>query len=121
MAVSFVDQVAAFLAVGVNQSGLSAQIGLPAFATLSFTQKYGNGGFQLKSVTLGAPTDFRFQQAFNADMRLSGTRERRSEQPPREVYDLRVGLGAPSWVDAVFTVPAQMVIQPVPGAIQLGG
>jgi hypothetical protein len=121
MAISFVDQVAAFLAVDANQAGFPAQIGLSAFATSSFTQKYGSGGFELNSVTLGAPADFRFQQAFNADMRLSGTRERRSEQPPREAYDLRVGLGAPSWVDAVFTVPAQMAIQPVPGAIQLGG
>jgi len=121
MAVSFVDQVAAFLAVSANQSRFPALVGLPAFATASFTQRYGSGGFQLNAVTLGAPADFRFQQAFNADMRLYGTRERRSEQPPREAYDLRVSLGAPSWVDAVFTVPAQLAIQPVPGAIQLGG
>src|ERR1700689_908851 len=121
MAVSFADQVTAFLGVGANQSGFPAQIGLPTFATSSFTQKYGSGGFELNSVTLGAPADFHFQQAFNADMRLSGPRERRSEQPPREAYDLRVGLGAPSWVDAVFAVPAQLAIQPVPGAIQLGG
>ena len=33
MAVNFVDQVAAFLAVGANQSGFPAQIGLSAFAT----------------------------------------------------------------------------------------
>jgi hypothetical protein len=121
MAISFVDQVAAFLAASGNQSGFPGQIGLSAFATSSFTQKYGSGGFTLNSVTLGAPADFRFQQALNADTRLCGTRERRSEQPPRDAYDLRIGLGAPSWVDAVFTVPAQLAIQPTPGQVQLGG
>jgi hypothetical protein len=120
MAVSFADQVAAFLAVSDNQSGFPALVGLAAFATSSFTQRYSSDGFKLNSVTLGAPTNFRFQQLFNGDLRLTGARERRSEQPPREAYDLRVGLGAPSWVDAIFTVPAQLAIQPIPGAIQLG-
>jgi hypothetical protein len=120
MAISFTDQVTAFLAASGNQSGFPAFVGLAAFATASFTQRYSSGGFQLNSVTLGGPTNFRFQQMFNGDLRLTGARERRSEQPPREVYNMRVELGAPSWVDAIFTVPAQMAIQPTPGAIQLG-
>lgn len=120
MAISFTDQVAAFLAVSGNQSGFPALVGLAAFATASFTQRYSSGGFKLNTVTLGAPANFRFQQLFNGDVRLTGARERRSEQPPREVYNMRVELGAPSWVDAIFTVPAQMAIQPTPGAIQLG-
>ena len=120
MAVSFADQVAAFMAVSGNQSAFPALVGLAAFATSSFTQRYGSGGFKLNSVTLGVPTSFRFQQLFNGDLRLTGARERRSEQPPREAYDMRVELGAPSWVDMTFAVPAQLAIQPTPGAIQLG-
>ena len=120
MAISFVDQVAAFLAVAGNQSGFPALVGLSAFATTSFTQRYSTGGFVLNTVNLGAPANFQFQRLFNGDMRLTGARERRSEQPPREAYDLRVAMGAPSWVDAVFTAPVQLAIQPVPGAVQLG-
>jgi hypothetical protein len=120
MAISFDDQVAAFLAVTTNQAQFAATTGLAAFATTSFTQKYGQGGFQLSTVTLGAPSTFRVQEVFNSERRFSGFREKRSEQPQRHWYDLRVSREAPVWVDAVVTMPIQFAIQPVPGSLQLG-
>jgi hypothetical protein len=62
MAISFADQVIAFLANPANQSQFSATVGLQAFAVTSFTRRYGQGGFQINGVTLGAPSDFRLQE-----------------------------------------------------------
>jgi hypothetical protein len=120
MAISFDDQVAAFLATSANQTQFAATTGLAAFASTSFTQKYGHGGFQLTSLTLGSPAGFRFQEVFNAEARIAGFREKRSEQPERHWYDLRLWREAPYWVDAIFTLPIQFAVQPVPGSIQLG-
>ena len=120
MAISFGDQVVAFLAVTANQAQFAALTGLAGFATTSFTSRYGQGGFQVNSVTLGAASDFRFQQPFNCETRLCGFRERRSEQPRRDWYELKMSREAPSWVDVALTVPVQFAVQPFPGSIQLG-
>ena len=120
MTISFNDQVVAFLAVAANQAQFVTMTGLAGFATTSFTRKYGQNGFQLNTVTLGAATDFRFQELFNSEARLAGFREKRSEQPQRHWYEMKMGREAPSWVDAVLTLPVQFAVQPVPGSIQLG-
>jgi len=120
LAISFGDQVLAFFAVAANQAQFATLTGLAAFASTSFTSKYGQNGFQVTAVTLGAAADFRFQEPFNCEARLSGFRERRSEQPRRDWYQLKLGREAPSWVDVVATVPVQLAVQPVPGSIQLG-
>lgn len=120
MPVSFDDQVAAFLANPTNQTQFAATVGLAAFASTSFTQKYGAGGFQLNSVRLGTPTGFRLQTPYNTEARVTGSREKRSEQPERHWYDLRIWREAPLWVDAVFTLPLQFAVQAVPGSLQLG-
>ncbi len=120
MAISFGDQVVAFLAVTANQAQFATLTGLAGFATTSFTNRYGQGGVQVNSVTLGAASNFRFQQPFNCEARLCGFRERRSEQPRRDWYELRMAREAPSWVDAILTVPVQLAVQPMPGSILLG-
>jgi hypothetical protein len=120
LTISFADQVIAFLAVTSNQAQLATLTGLADFATTSFTNKYGQGGFQVNSVTLGTASNFRFQQPFNCEGRLSGFRERRSEQPPRDWYQLKMSREAPTWVDVALTVPVDLAVQAVPGSIQLG-
>ena len=56
MPISFPDQVVAFLANPANQGPFPGTIGLAAFATASFTRRYGQGGFEVTGVTLGAPS-----------------------------------------------------------------
>jgi hypothetical protein len=120
MTVGFADQVAAFLANPANQSPFPGTIGLPAFAITSFGRRYGQGGFQVSGITFGTPGDFRLQELVIDQERISGFREKRSEQPQRFSYELRVGRQETGWVDATFTVPAQLAVQAVPGSIQLG-
>ena len=120
MAVGFADQVVAYLANPANQAPFLATVGLSAFAGTSFTRRYGQGGFQVNGVTLGAPADFQFQEFLFDDVRLSGYREKRSEQPQRHWYELRIRREDSGWVDVAFTVPAQFALLAVPGSIQLG-
>lgn len=120
MAVSFADQVIAFLANAANQSQFAATVGLQPFAVTSFTRRYGQRGFQINGVTLGAPSDFRLQEFLSDASRVAGFREKRSEQPERYWYDQRIWPGNTGWVDAVITVPVQFALQAVPGSIQLG-
>lgn len=120
MAVGFADQLVAFLAVPANLGPFLNTIGLATFAGVSFTRRYGQGGFQVDGVTLGTPTGLRLEVFLSDDMRLSGSREKRSENPQRYWYDLKVSREDPGWVDVVFTVPAQFALHAVPGSIQLG-
>jgi len=120
MPVSFPDQVVAFLANPANQGPFPGTIGLTAFATTSFTRRYGQGGFQINGVTLGTPAGFRLQEFLLDQTRISGFREKRSEQPQRYWYELRVGREDSGWADVTFTVPVQLAVQAVPGSIQLG-
>jgi hypothetical protein len=120
MPISFPDQVVALLANPANQSGFPGTIGLAAFATTSFTSRYGQQGFQITGVTLGTPSDFQLQQWLFEQARVSGFREKRSEQPQRFWYELRLGREASGWADASFTVPVQIAAQVMPGSIQLG-
>jgi hypothetical protein len=120
VAVSFVDQFLAFLADPANQGTFAGTIGLAAFATASFTRRYGKDGFQVDGVTLAAPTDFSFQEGFFDETRLTGFRELRSERPERKWYELRINRNEPGWIDAAFSVPATFAIEAVPGSIQLG-
>jgi hypothetical protein len=120
MPISFPDQVVAFLGNPTNQGPFPGTIGLAAFATTSFTGRYGQGGFQVTGVTLGSPSDFRVQELLLDQARISGFREKRSEQPQRFWYELRIGRGDSGWADATFTIPVQLTVQAFPGSIQLG-
>jgi hypothetical protein len=120
MPISFPDQVVAFLANPANQGPFPGTIGLAAFATTSFTQRYGQGGFQVNGVTLGTPSNFLLQQFLLDPARISGFREKRSEQPQRFWYELRIGREDSGWADATFTIPVQLAAQAFPGSIQLG-
>jgi hypothetical protein len=120
VAVSFADQFLAFLADPANQSTFAGTIGLAAFASASFTRRYGKDGFQVNDVTLAAPANFTFQEGFFGETRLTGFREQRSDRPERKWYELRISRNEPGWVDATFSVPAKFAIEAVPGSIQIG-
>src|SRR3954454_16832990 len=87
MPVGFVDQVMAYLAVDANRAAFTGAIGLPAYAGKSFARRYGVQGFQVDSVTLEPPADFRLQQIVDNQARLTGFSERRSERPERKWID----------------------------------
>jgi hypothetical protein len=120
MPISFPDQVVALLANPANQGPFPGAIGLAAFATTSLTRRYGRGGFQVTGVTPGTPSDFRLQELLLDQARISGFREKRSEQPQRFWYELRIGREDSGWADVTFTLPVQLAVQAVPGSIQLG-
>jgi hypothetical protein len=120
MGIAFIDQVAAFLAMPANQGQFATTVGLGAFATTAYTKRYSQGGFQVNSVTLGAPANFQIQQSLNGETRLSGFREKRSEQPQRHWYEIRLLRETQGWVDATFNVPVQFTLQMMPGSIPLG-
>ena len=123
MAIGFADQVVAFLANPANpanQGTFPGTVGLAAFAGTSFTRRYGQGGFQVDGVTLGTPSGFRLQELLLDGIRISGFREKRSEQPQRHWYELRLRREDPGWADVTFAVPAQFGLHAVPGSIQLG-
>jgi hypothetical protein len=120
MPISFPDQVVAFLANPANQGPFPGTIGLAAFAASSFTRRYGQGGFQVTGVTLGTPADFRVQELLLDQARISGFKEKRSEQPQRFWYELRIGREDSGWADVAFTIPIQLAAQAFPGSIQLG-
>jgi hypothetical protein len=112
--------VAAFLANPANQGPFSGQIGLAAFATTSFAKRYGQNGYQINNVTFGAPSDFLLQELLVDQGRVSGFREKRSEQPQRFWFELKITRGDFEWADASFSVPVQLTAQVLPGSIQLG-
>jgi hypothetical protein len=120
MAVSFADQLLVFLANPANQSQFAAMVGLSAFASTSFTRRYGQGGLQVNGVVLGTPSGFRLQELFFHETKMTGFREKRSEQPERQWYELRVSRNDLGWVDATFSVPVQFAVEAVPGSVQLG-
>jgi hypothetical protein len=119
--VSFVDQVVAYLANSVNDVPFISTIGLAAFAGTSFTQRYGQGGFQVDSVTLGDLSPLKLQVPVMDDIRIIGTRDRRNERPERQWIDYRVHKQEQiGWVDVSFTTPAQFALHAVPGTLVLG-
>ncbi|HZW32687.1 MAG TPA: hypothetical protein VFF52_18385 [Isosphaeraceae bacterium] len=120
MAVGFADQVVAYLANPANQGPFLSTVGLAAFAGTSFTQRYGQGGFQVDGVTLGTAAGFQLQRFLFDTLKVAGYREKRSEQPQRHWYELRVGREDSGWVDVAFTVPAQFALHAFPGSIPLG-
>jgi len=121
MAVTFVDQVLAYLATSANRDPFIAAIGLAAYAGTSFTRRYGQGSFQVDGVTLGEPNDFHLQLPIMDDLRVMGTRERRNGCVERQWIDYHIHkqeqLG---WVDASFTTPAQLALHAMPGTLILG-
>jgi hypothetical protein len=120
VAVTFADLFLAFLANPANQGTFAGTIGLAAFASASFTRRYGKDGFQVNGVTLAAPTDLCVQEGFFGETRLTGFREQRSERPERKWYEMRISRNEPAWIDASFSVPAKFAIKAVPGSIQIG-
>jgi hypothetical protein len=83
-------------------------------------RRYGQGGFEVTGVTLGTPSDFHLQELLLDQARISGFREKRSEQPQRFWYELRIGREDSGWADMTFTIPVQLAAQAFPGSIQLG-
>ena len=120
MAISFQDQLMAYLALPANQAQFANLLALSAFASKSFARRFAQNGFQINAVNLGAPSGFRLQELLASGARVAGFREKRSEQPQRHWYDLKVGVQEPMWVDAVFDIPADLVAVAFPGSIQLG-
>jgi hypothetical protein len=70
MAVTYVDQVMAYLALSANRTAFIDAISLAAFAGTSFTRRYGSNGVQVASVNLDPPDDFRIQQLIQDDLRI---------------------------------------------------
>ena len=121
MTVSFVDQVVAYLANSANDVPFITTIGLAAFAGTSFTQRYGQGGFQVDGVTLGDLSPLKLQMPIMDDIRIMGTRDRRNERPERQWIDYRVHKQEQiGWVDVSFSAPAQFALHAVPGTLALG-
>jgi hypothetical protein len=120
MAIGFADQFLAYVAVPANLASFLTTAGLPAFAGTSFTARYGQGGFQVNGVTLGTPEDVQLQRFLYDDVRISGYREKRSEQPQRHWYEWRIRQEGSGWVDVAFAVPAQFALLAFPGSITLG-
>jgi hypothetical protein len=121
MAVTYVDQVMAFLALGANRTAFIDAIGLAAFAGASFTRRYGSSGFQVDSVSLDAPGDFRIQQLVQDDLRITGYSEKRLERPERKWIDYRVRKQQViGWIDAAFITQTTLALHAVPGSAVLG-
>jgi len=120
MPVSFADQVLVFLANPTNQVSFPGAVGLSAFANASLSQRYGQDGFQITGVTLGAASGFAAQQLLFDEARISGFREKRSERPERNWYEIKLSKGDATWVDASFNVPVTLNVQAFPGSLQLG-
>jgi hypothetical protein len=120
VAVTFADQLLVFLANPADQGTFPGTVGMAAFASASFKRRYSQDGFQVNGITLSAPSDFRIQESFFGETRLTGFREQRSELPERKWYELRMSRNDIAWVDASFTVPVQFAVAAVPGSIQLG-
>jgi hypothetical protein len=121
VAVSFVDQVMAYLANSANRGPFITTIGIATYAGASFARRYGLDGYQIDGVTLGAPNEFRLQVSVQDEIRITGTRERRNERPERQWIDYRVHKQEPiGWVDASFSTLAQIALHAVPGTLVLG-
>jgi hypothetical protein len=121
MAVTYVDQVMAYLALGANRTAFINAIGLAAFAGTSFTRRYGNSGFQVDSVSLDPPSDLRIQQLIQDDLRITGFSDRRSERPERKWIDYRIRKQQViGWIDAMFMTQASLALHAVPGSVALG-
>jgi hypothetical protein len=120
MAISFADEALVFLANPANQGAFPVTVGLTAFAATSFTARYGQDGFQMKAVTLGAPSDFQLEESLWGETRTTGFREKRSQQLDRYWYELRMSRKELVWIDVSFAVPVQLTVQAVPGSVQLG-
>jgi hypothetical protein len=121
MAVTFADQVLAYVASSTNQNTFVNAIGLAAFVGASFAARYGQSSFQVDRVVLDNLDAFRLQQPIQDDLRVMGTSERRAAAPERHQVDYRIHkeqtLG---WVDAAFTMRAQFNAHAVPGSFPIG-
>jgi hypothetical protein len=121
MAVTFVDQVMAYLTTDANRAAFNNAIGLPAFAGASFLRRYGAGGFQLDGVALDVPTDFQLQQMVESRPRLTGFSEHYRERPERKRIDYTLHRQEiVGWVDAGFATQATLSLHAVPGSLLLG-
>jgi hypothetical protein len=121
MAVTFADQVLAYIANSANQNTFVNTIGLSAFAGASFAARYGQNSVQVDNVALDNLDAFRLQQVIQDDLRIMGISERRTAAPERHQIDYRIHkeqtLG---WVDAAFTMRAQFNAHAMPGSFPLG-
>lgn len=121
MGTTYVDEMMAYLVAPSNMASFATAAGLAAYAGSSFTRRYGQDGFQVDGVTLGAAQDLQVQVPVDEDLRITGTREWRRAQPDRQQIDYRVHrrrhLG---WVDVTFAAPASFSLHAVPGSLSLG-
>ena len=121
MAVTYVDQVMAYLATDANRPAFNAAIGLPAFAGRSFTRRYGIEGYAVDSVALADPLDYAFQRLVDDQARLTGFTERHGASPERRWLDWTLHRQAlVGWIDAAFTTQASMALSVMPGSLVLG-
>lgn len=120
MAVAYVDELMAYVADPSNRGAFLAGVGLAAFAGVSFTRRYGLGGFQVDGVTLGEPEAFQLQEPIVDDGQVVGSRELRTQQPERHAIDYRVRAPQAGWTDVAFAVPATFALHAVPGSLLLG-
>jgi hypothetical protein len=121
MAVTYVDQVMAYLALSANRTAFIDAISLAAFAGTSFTRRYSSNGFQVDSVSLDPPDDFRIQQLIQDDIRITGFSDKRTERHERKWIDYRIRKQQViGWIDAAFTTQTSLALHAVPGSAVLG-
>ena len=121
MAVTYVDQVMAYLALSANRTAFIDAISLAAFAGTSFTRRYGSNGFQVDSVSLDPPGDFQIQQLVQDDLRITGFSDKRTERHERKWIDYSIRKQQViGWIDAAFTTQTSLALHAVPGSAVLG-
>jgi hypothetical protein len=121
MAITYVDQVMAYLALDANRTVFINAIGLAAYAATSFTRRYGDNGFQVDSVGLESPVDFQLQQLVQDDLRITGFSDKRSERLERKWIDYRIRKQQViGWIDATFMTQANLALHTFPGSAALG-
>ena len=82
---------------------------------------YGSNGFQVDSVSLDPPDDFRIQQLIQDDLRFTGFSDKRTERHERKWIDYRIRKQQViGWIDAAFTTQTSLALHAVPGSAVLG-
>jgi hypothetical protein len=121
MAITYIDQVMAYLALDANRTAFINAIGLAAYAGTSFSRRYGDNGFQVDSVSLGSPVAFQLQQLVRDDLRITGFSDKRSERHERKWVDYRIRKQQViGWIDATFMTQANLALHAFPGSAVLG-
>jgi hypothetical protein len=70
---------------------------------------YGSNGFQVDSVSLDPPDDFRIQQLIQDDLRFTGFSDKRTERHERKWIDYRIRKQQViGWIDAAFTTQTSL-------------